>query len=93
MNILHRGDVWSAPHLVSGLVLCLRFELCTLRAPQGPAPVQATKKSGSKAILVHSNHTHLTPVVMAPCRKSSGGGEDYLGSVKLSEDTIEACSH
>ena len=30
------------------LTFVFEFELCMLRAPQGPAPVQATKKSGTK---------------------------------------------
>ena len=70
----HHGP-WLAPHLVTVLVLCLllysSFELCTLRTPQGPAPVQDTKKSGSKmslrlqkAMLVRSNYI---PHTFNPC--------------------------
>ena len=33
------------------LVFVFEFELCTSRATQGPVPVQATKKSGSKTPL------------------------------------------
>ena len=56
------GPRW-APHLVSALVLCLllysSMNYALLRAPQGPVPVQATKKSGKLqiAILVCSNST------------------------------------
>ena len=70
----------QAPHSVSVLVLFV-FELCTLRAPQGLVPVQATKKSGTKIPLkdykkldlsaVITFRTHLTPVVTSPCRASS----------------------
>ena len=65
---------WSAPHLVSALVLCLILYLSFNFASQSPAPVQVTKKSGSKislrlrkAILVHSNyipHTFNSVVVL-----------------------------
>ena len=54
---------WSAPHLVSVLGLCLQFELCSLRASTGPAPVQTLKKTGSrmplrlkKGVIVCSNY-------------------------------------
>ena len=53
------------------LTFVFEFELCTSRAPQGPVPVQATKKSGSKmplrlqkAILVRSSYI---PHTFNPC--------------------------
>ena len=63
----HKGP-WSAPHLVSVLVLCLLlYSSLNFALSQGPALVQATK-SGSKMPLrlqlsaVITFHTHLTPV-------------------------------
>ena len=58
----HQGPL-AGKYTCPLLTFVFEFELFTLRAPQRPAPVQATKKSASgmslrlqKAILVRSNY-------------------------------------
>ena len=81
-DILKSETALSSKHLAPGwpslcectcllLTFVFKFELCTLRASHEPAPVQTTKKSGTKmpltlqkAILAHSDYI---PHIFNPC--------------------------